>query len=102
MTRLIRVDPAAAEELAAAVALYEERGPGLGGRLFDEVQQALHLIRRHPSVGAPVPRVAAERGTRRVPLHRFPYAVVYRIRDAEIEVVAFAHGSRKPGYWRSR
>ena len=102
MTQPIRVGAAAAEELSAAIAWYEDRGPGLGGRLLDEVQQALDLIRRHPNVGGPVPRVAAERDTRRVPLHRFPYAVVYRVRNAEIEVVAFAHGSRRPGYWRSR
>jgi plasmid stabilization system protein ParE len=41
-------------------------------------------------------------GARRIPLHRFPYFIVYR-EDAEvILVLAVAHGRRRPGYWRPR
>jgi hypothetical protein len=43
-----------------------------------------------------------ELGTRRVPLNRFPYTVVYRETEIEIQIVAFAHNRRKPGYWSSR
>jgi hypothetical protein len=43
-----------------------------------------------------------ERGTKRLPLRRFPYTVVYREMESEIQIVAFAHTSRKPGYWFSR
>jgi toxin ParE1/3/4 len=102
VTRRLRIAVAAVEELEAAAAWYEERAPGLGGELLGEIQRALDLVSRHPHVGAPVPRVPVERGTRRVPLNRFPYSVVYRVRGDEIEVVAFAHQSRNPGYWRSR
>jgi len=96
------VDPAAEEELRAAVAWYEMQRRGLGARFFTEVGRVLDLILRHPGIGSPVPRVRAEYGTRRVPLRRFPYFVVYREQGEEIHVVAVAHASRKPGYWRHR
>lgn len=75
---------------------------GTGHEIFTEVGRVLDLILRHPGIGSPVPRVRAEYGTRRVPLRRFPYFVVYREQGEEIQVVAVAHASRKPGYWRHR
>src|SRR5262249_35876777 len=35
-------------------------------------------------------------------LKRFPYDVVVRDLGAEVLVIAFAHHSRRPGYWRDR
>jgi toxin ParE1/3/4 len=98
----LRLDSAAEEELRAAVAWYETRRPGLGARFLAEVGRVVNLIRRQPGVGGAVPRVRAQHDARRVPLRRFPYFVIYREREAEIQVVAFAHTSRKPGYWRHR
>lgn len=40
-------------------------------------------------------------GTRRYLLKKFPYAIVYRLHESEIEIVAVAHGKRKP-FWRGR
>jgi plasmid stabilization system protein ParE len=39
---------------------------------------------------------------RRILLHRFPFFIVYRFRQARIEIVAVAHARRRPGYWRER
>jgi plasmid stabilization system protein ParE len=102
VSKPLRVEEGARDELRAAVAWYEEKRPGLGREFFAEVQRTLELIERHPALGAPVPRVPIERGTRRLPLCRFPYAIVYREREVEIQIVAFAHNSRKPGYWSFR
>ena len=41
-------------------------------------------------------------GTRRFVMRRFPFTVIYRDREKLIEVVAVAHGRRKPGYWKKR
>ncbi|MBP88756.1 MAG: hypothetical protein CMJ64_18930 [Planctomycetaceae bacterium] len=41
-------------------------------------------------------------GTRRYLLERFPYFVVYRETEEKLQVIAIAHGKRKPGYWRRR
>ena len=46
---------------------------------------------------------AGEHGTRHFVLpSRFPYTIVYRVRDQDIVIVAIAHHSREPGYWRHR
>jgi len=41
-------------------------------------------------------------GTRRFLFRRFPFQIVYRVANDRIEVVAIAHGRRKPGYWKTR
>jgi toxin ParE1/3/4 len=35
-------------------------------------------------------------------IRKFPYAIIYRVRDDVITVVAFMHLHRKPGYWSGR
>ena len=41
-------------------------------------------------------------GTRRYLFRYFPFAVVYRIKDKVVQIIAVAHGRRKPGYWKDR
>ena len=41
-------------------------------------------------------------GTRHYLLKRFPYVVVYRRLELQIEIVAVAHTRREPGYWGNR
>ena len=32
----------------------------------------------------------------------FPYALVFRIREGDLQVLAVMHMSRRPGYWQAR
>ena len=41
-------------------------------------------------------------GTGRYLLKRYPFLIVYRCTGEVIQVIAVAHGHRKPGYWSSR
>ena len=41
-------------------------------------------------------------GTRTFHLHKFPYLVVSLNSGTVVNVLAVAHGSRRPGYWRRR
>ena len=91
-------DPAA-EELAAAIRWYERRRVGLGAELFDAVAKTIELIRSHPEIGA---LRSGRLPSRQFNVHRFPYKVVYRVRDEDIYVIAIAHSSRRPDYWRHR
>lgn len=91
-------DPAAAE-LLDAIRWYEEQRSGLGAELFDAITETIELIRAHPEIGAPR---ATLQQSRQLRVNRFPYNVVYRIREDDIYVVAVAHTSRRPGYWRDR
>src|SRR5439155_23809272 len=46
--------------------------------------------------------VPAELPVRRAPVKRFPYHVVYLETSEAIRILAFAHDSRRPGYWYHR
>lgn len=98
----IRFDSEAEAELRAAIRWYEQERSGLGDEFWSEVQNALELIQRHADIGGKVTRVRVRGTARRLPVRRFPYFVVYRESGDAIEIVAVAHQSRRPGYWRSR
>ena len=42
------------------------------------------------------------RGTRRYLLQRFPFYLIYREVHGKVELIAVAHGRRRPGYWKKR
>lgn len=91
-------DPATAE-LIDAIRWYEQQRVGLGAELFDAITETIDRIRTHPEIGAPR---ATKRPSRQLLVNRFPYCVVYRIREHDIYVVAVAHTSRRPDYWKRR
>lgn len=89
----------ASAELTEAVRWYEQRRPGLGAELFDAIVQTINLIRGYPEIGA---QCSGRFRSRHMRVHSFPYRVVYRVRDRDIYVVAIAHNSRRPNYWKHR
>jgi hypothetical protein len=93
----LRIHPEAAREARAARRWYGERNPDAGALFLQEYAQAMALIEESPARWSPF------LGARRYHLHRFPYSVVYDIAsDGEPEILAVAHDSRRPGYWRRR
>jgi toxin ParE1/3/4 len=102
VTKHVRPNEFAENEIEFYVRRYEGESPGLGDRLWVEIQTAIDLISRHPRIGAFVQRVRVRGGMRRLPMNRFPFVLVYREHDEYVEIVALAHTSRKPNYWRSR
>ena len=40
--------------------------------------------------------------TRKAVFRKYPYLVVFREREDDVQVLAVAHGRRRPGYWSSR
>jgi len=89
--------PAAREEFIAAANHYDSEAPGLGDEFITEVERAVARIATFPEHGSPY----LER-TRRVVLQRFPFNIVYLVESETVLVVALAHHSRRPGYWRDR
>ena len=100
--RRLRILDAAAEEAAEAAAWYEAQRPGLGSEFQQAIDAALDLLQEDVLPLSPVTGIAGERGAKRLSLKRFPYDVVVREVDEDIVVVACAHQSRRPGYWRTR
>jgi len=92
------VAAAAEQELTQAALFYAQQANAeLGRALIAEFERSVDLLRLHPMLGA------KWRGaTRRLPLRRFPFSIVYLVHDAEVHIVALAHQRRKPGYWRGR
>jgi plasmid stabilization system protein ParE len=103
VSKPVRLDPEAEAEVWAEIRWYENESAGLGQRLWDEIQNAIDLISAHPTLGGIVPRLrSVDPPPRRLRVRHFPLYVVYRDFADEIELVALAPMSRKPGYWRSR
>ncbi len=88
---------AARVELVKEILYYATISPRLGAGLAAAVEKAVQLASEFPDVGSPY-----RYGTRRVFPQKFPFSVVYVVREAEVYVLAIAPFRRKPGYWRSR
>jgi toxin ParE1/3/4 len=100
--RRIRLLEEAAQEAIEAAAWYEQERTGLGRDFAQAIEAALDLLQDDIVPLAPLPGAAGTRGAKRLILKRFPYDVVAQERPDEILVIAVAHQSRRPGYWRHR
>lgn len=102
MSKPVTLDPEALEELEAAAVFYDSRRPGLGDDLLAEADVAISQLQQQPALFSLAPGISRELCVRRVLLRRFPYTVIFVELAEEIRVLAFAHGHRRPGYWRRR
>ena len=98
----VKVSTEATEELIEAAAWYEQEVPGLGDQLIDTFEQATIRLGKPNSPLVPVVGEAAKLGAKRLILQRFPFSIVTIANSQTITIVAFAHHSRKPGYWHER
>ena len=96
------IQAAALVELDEAMAYYEDERPGLGLELLDAIEETVGFAAEVLAGGERRGRTLDAYETRRFVVKRFPYLVyVARVGDRR-EVVAIAHASRRPGYWRDR
>jgi toxin ParE1/3/4 len=102
MTKPLRLDDEAAQELEEATIWYEARRANLGKDFLAAVRAACARIAENPRAWSFARDVPPDFGVRKCVLRRFPYSVVYIELDDEIRVLAIAHGSRQPGFWRHR
>lgn len=75
---------------------YEDRSAGLGHDFAEEIDARIVRIVESPLV---FPRVSGD--TRRAVLHRFPYAIYFRLLDDAVIVLA-VHGRQHPRRWQRR
>ena len=66
-------------------------------RLIEAIDEGLALLVRFPALGGQI-----DNRHRGFVLARVPYTIVYRPTAHGIRVIAIAHVSREPGYWRER
>ncbi|MDR2254226.1 MAG: type II toxin-antitoxin system RelE/ParE family toxin [Bifidobacteriaceae bacterium] len=98
-----REHPEARAELREAARWYEKQQRGVGQRLLDRTREARHSIvaapqswRRRPDWDRDDPAVRVRS------VAKYPYDIVYFATDGEIVIIAYAHESREPGYWKHR
>jgi hypothetical protein len=65
--------------------------------------QRFELAATRPDEAVPQRWAAGPHSTSRFLLRKFPFTLIYRERPSGvIQIVAVAHTSRKPGYWKHR
>ena len=84
-------------EMLAAAKYYELQTPGLGGDFLDKIDSAVQDIGMHPERW-PIVRT----NVRRRLIHRFPYALLYRVDPGEVVIQATMHLHRHPDCWINR
>lgn len=89
-----RLTSAAETDVADAAQFYDKQRSGLGAEFLDEVDATVVRV-----CTAPEAYGQYDSQVRIKLVHRFPYAVYYRIAPDEIVILAVAHTSRLPGYW---
>lgn len=91
------IEPAANDDVAAAVGWYEEEQVGLGVRFGRQLVATYERILAHPLLYQDLGR-----GIRKAALHRFPYAVYYVVEGQAVVVTAVLHLHRDPAEWQRR
>jgi plasmid stabilization system protein ParE len=84
-------------EFEEATEYYDEQRMGLGIEFSKQVGQALDRISHYPEAWSQL-----SSRIRRCLVNRFPYSVIYEVRNELVIIVAIQHHHRKPESWRSR
>lgn len=94
----VKLHPEARADLKEAKAFYRHRSPLAAVAFAQAIDAAIARIAE-----APLRYPIGEHDTHEHVLPwRFPYTVVYRLRDNLVIVIAVAHHSREAGYWQNR
>jgi hypothetical protein len=96
MTEIKFLAPAKAEFLDA-ISYYNMQSEGLGYEFAAEVKKTIERIIQYPEAWAKL-----SKRTRRCRTNRFPYGVIYQIREEVLLIVAVMHMGREPHGWKSR
>ncbi len=89
--------PNAVEEAQAARQWYLARSASAADSFLVELDRGIEAIALTPERWP-----LFVHGTRRYLFQRFPFQLIYRVMNDRIEVLALAHGRRRPGYWKVR
>ena len=90
--------PEAQEDLREAAEFYREKaGTALAQSFLQEFEHSVRVLLGHPGLS-----VIWRFGKRRFVMTRFRYALIYTVVGDQIRILAVAHHSRRPGYWRGR
>jgi len=84
-------------EFREAIAFYNAQRAGLGSRLSAEIKKAIQRILSIQRRG-----LLFQKRARRCRVNRFPFGVIYQVREDTLLIVAVMHLHREPDSWRHR
>jgi hypothetical protein len=101
LNKPVRLLPEVRDELDEAALWYDERQHGLGMALVRAFEEVRNEIGADPGR---FPRASDSSVARQALLSRsrFPYRVVFVETAEDVVIVAFAHFSQRPDYWKKR
>jgi len=97
MKYIVIIRPEAEDDLKEAFSWYEEKRIGLGYDYLLQVDAGLSFIARNPNI-----HPIEYKGTRKHIIKRFPYKIIYIIKEEQIIVIAVIHGKRSPALIKKR
>ena len=97
-----RILQEAAEELDAAVAHLERERPGYAVLFLKAYEEKLRQLAYFPASGPVVTNAPGGYPLRTFLIAKFPYSIIACPIEGVVTIVAVAHTSRQPGYWRGR
>jgi len=89
--------PRAEEEFDDAVDYYENCQPGLGLEFAEEIYASIERIAAYPDAFAEL-----SANTRRGIVNRFPYGLIFQVKEDALRIIAVANLHQRPGYWKNR
>ena len=96
----VQLHPEARVELQESVSFCRNRGGELWAVRFKQwVADGLNILASKPEGHPPEPGLV---GVQKLRLKQFPFSLIFVNRADYVWVVAVAHGSRRPGYWKNR
>jgi toxin ParE1/3/4 len=95
--KTVLFDRRAEEEFSLGAQYYDEQEKGLGLRFLLAVEEATNKSASNPQI---YPEIA--NGCRKCRVKKFPYALIFRVLNEGIQVIAVMHLKREPGYWKNR
>lgn len=81
---------------------YDEQDPGRGDDFLERLFAALEYVEEDPWRCPFEETNPTSREIRRQLVRGYPYRVIFEPEDDAVLIVAVAHHSRRPGYWRHR
>jgi toxin ParE1/3/4 len=97
MSRHLRIEPEAEDDLHEAYGWYESCRVGLGDEFVLAIEATLAKVVRKPQVFSWV-----SDSVQRAIVKRFPYGVFFLVEGDAIVVLAIMHAKRRPSIWKRR
>ncbi len=89
----------AIQEFYEAIAYYNLQRQGLGQEFAKEVEDTIERIKQNPEAWT---TISSSKRARRCLTNRFPFGIIYQIRQNTLLIVAVWHHRRRPRTWQER